>query len=592
MAAAVPSSPQTPTIATSSITHDSWNTAIIEYFTRNVQLGSPVYLRVDERALLAIRRTLLGQPDATQKGTINQFLGILRSWCKTPLSGNGKDMTLPSKPTHDGRGRPTCMVFLAAMVLAASYMEDDEDHSGQAYYLQLRDVLGLVVSNGRPPGLGNADELFWQRWNRWLETHGGQPTARQGEESRKYIEYPLSQCLLRRTDHQRLARLFRDADKIVDRSWNPHQFANHLPLLAQRLGATRLAGLLLDTSDPPRHEAILDDAYEVFRSPWYEVEDFNTFIVASSGPRTMEAGLYRRERDRRGNVDYLIYPRAPRYWQDGSLSVEIDGHCYDLKPERPGWFEPLPGLVHLGNRLSFKINGCSQELSQLVLPDSPFWIFVQDPDGYTNDMATWPTPCQDGEPFLLLAREELAKALATLRDQEFLRWQGDPVPTDFAGWSEYHDCQVCRFDWEDVPELPGAEALLRKLRPAGGTVRLSLEGGLSVPGQNVWLEGFPPAVCIRADAPTAHLRVLSLSKEGNPVVQEAEVTTHSPQGLNLSSAGDYSIEITVNLRGRASRFVRVVRWDQLEPSPVLRPCETPLEEGSLRGACVLPPQGE
>jgi hypothetical protein len=482
------------------------------------------------------------------------------------------------------------MVFLAAMVLAAYYMEEDEDHSGQAYFPQLRGVLGIVEGNGRPPGLGHADDVLWQRWNHWLGMHGFQPTARRGEGgSWKYIEYPLSQCLLRRTDHQRLARLFRNEQAIINSAWDRDQFAARLPVLAQRLGATRLAGLLLDTSEPQRHEGVVDDAYDVFRSPWHEVEDFDTFTVAPLGPRNLEAGLYRRQKDRRGSVEYLIYPRAPRSLQEGGLSVELDGRWHPLQPERPGWFDPLPKPVCPGKRLCLKVRGGSQDVHQLILSDNSFWIFVRDPNGFTNDLATWPTPCQDGEPFVLLARDDLAKPLATLQAQEFLRWQGHPVPTDCEGWSEYHDCQVCRFDWEAAPDLRGAEELVRKLRPAGGTVRLSLEGGLSVPGHNVWLEGFPPAVCVRADTPTARLRVLRLSQNGNPVVQEGEVPTHRLQPLQLA-AGDYSIEITTKPRGRASRFVRVTRWDQLEPGLVLRHFDTRLEGWRLRGACLLQPQ--
>jgi hypothetical protein len=474
------------------------------------------------------------------------------------------------------------------MVLAAYYMEEDEDHSGQAYFPQLRGVLGVVAGKGRPPGLGHDDENCWQRWNRWLETCGHQPTARRGEAgSWRYIEYPLSQCLLRRTDHQRLARLFRDAESIIDRSWDPDQFANHVPVLAQRLGATRLAGLLLDTSDPQRHDAIVEDAYEVFRSPWHEVEDFGNFTVAPSGPRSLEAGLYRQEVDRRGNVEYFIYPRIPRSWQGVNLTVEIAGRWHPLKPERRGWLVPLPDPVRLGKRLSFKINSGSEELDRLILPDNSFWIFVQDPDGYTSDLATWPTPCQDGEPFLLLAREELAKPLRTLRGQDFLRWQGDPVPADFAGWSEYHHCQVCRFDWEAVPDLPGAEALVRKLRPTGGTVRLSLEGGVSVPGKNVWLEGHPPSVCVRADVPTVRLRVRNISLNGTPVVQEGEIPTHMPNPLQLVIAGDYLIEATTSSVS-AQRFVRVARWDQLDPGSAVHPYETSIGNLRFSGARLLP----
>ncbi len=276
-----------PTTVNGSSTHADWNAAIIDYFTRNVPRGSPVYLNVDEQALLAIRRTRMGRPNATLDFTLNSFLGVLRNWCGTPHSADGERVTLPSQGPHDREGPPTCMVFLAGMVLAAYYMEEDEHRSGQAYFPSLRRVLGIVDGDGRPKGLGQpsrVEEPMWERWNRWLEAHGWQTTARRGEGgSWVYIEYPLSQCLLRRADHQRLARLFRDAGTMIDRSWARDQFAAHLPVLAQRLGATRLAGLLLDTSDPRRHEAIVDDAYEVFRSPWHEAEDFDSFTVAPSG---------------------------------------------------------------------------------------------------------------------------------------------------------------------------------------------------------------------------------------------------------------------------------------------------------------------
>ncbi len=229
-------------------------------------------------------------------------------------------------------------------------------------------------------------------------------------------------------------------------------------------------------------------------------------------------------------------------------------------------------------------------MNQLVLADNPFWIFIQDPDGFTNDLATWGTPLP-GEPFILLAHEKLIGPLKELQQHEFLRWQGEPIPADFDGWTEYRDCQVARFDWEAVLDLPGADGLVRALRPAGGTVRLSLEGGLSVPGQNVWLQGFPPSVCVRADAASAQLCVRSLSQNGSPIVQQAEIATHSPHVLQLAAAGNYLIDVRTS-HDSSSRFVRLASWDQLEPGPVFRPFDTPIEAGRLRGACLLPPQGD
>ena len=100
------------------------------------------------------------------------------------------------------------------------------------------------------------DVALWLAWNDWLLTSGWEPTATHGGPNTKYINFPISQALLRDGDRDRLAHLYRDHLEVSQRSWDRELLAAHLPELACHSTGKRLKELLGDRdTDANRFEA-------------------------------------------------------------------------------------------------------------------------------------------------------------------------------------------------------------------------------------------------------------------------------------------------------------------------------------------------
>src|SRR5260370_42344421 len=112
---------------------------------------------------------------------------------------------------------PKGVAFLGIMVLAAYYMDKDEVVSSINYFSRLRELLHLENGEGRPDGMeGGREEHLWSEWGRWLQQQGFLPTAQAGSRSNTYINYPISQSLQRRTNKEKLYKLFEQ------RNWPSH----------------------------------------------------------------------------------------------------------------------------------------------------------------------------------------------------------------------------------------------------------------------------------------------------------------------------------------------------------------------------------
>src|SRR5215213_8265504 len=201
-------------------TYDDWNTAIAQYFVSGLPAGATVYLSVDNDALEDIGfRTFKDAPRATW---IEDFEAAVRVQC---VRNNQIDLQSIQGETSDGL--PGGVAFLGAMVLAAHRMaeEDYEDErvSDSNYFRRFREVFGLIGS-GRPSSLQPHSEIpLWEDWNRWILQKGWLPSADYGPDTAsRYINYPLSQALLREGDKERLERALKDEERAgrLNRAWD------------------------------------------------------------------------------------------------------------------------------------------------------------------------------------------------------------------------------------------------------------------------------------------------------------------------------------------------------------------------------------
>ena len=173
--------------------YDAWNAALIEFATCGLRRGSPIYLSIDEHALLVSLRDFIGQPGKEALEVRQSFTDCVRQRCSFAfLSGLQVDSLLG----RDTDGRPRGVGFLGAMVLAAYDMEDEEVASENNYYYRLRRVFDPhSATHGQPDWLSDGhgqrlDESLWMEWNRWLTEHGWEPTAMHGGQNNRYVNYP------------------------------------------------------------------------------------------------------------------------------------------------------------------------------------------------------------------------------------------------------------------------------------------------------------------------------------------------------------------------------------------------------------------
>jgi len=178
--------------------YKKWNRMIAEYFISGLPLGSTVYLSIDEDVIVNIGKRLTSSiiPD---DDSFNDFLSAIRKECVI-----NQEIKLNKISGEESDGLPLCIAFLGALILAAYWMAEDEDVAVNNYFTRVRQVFGLSVDEaGRPKGLlpTGVEEYLWEKWNTWLVLNEYLPSAEQGESNMsRYINYPVSQTILRKAD--------------------------------------------------------------------------------------------------------------------------------------------------------------------------------------------------------------------------------------------------------------------------------------------------------------------------------------------------------------------------------------------------------
>jgi hypothetical protein len=110
---------------------------------------------------------------------------------------------------------PPFLGLLFAFSLSAERMRGDEEFASHNYYQRFVEILGLgedARSNAvrRLHASARHTEAFWDALNTWLVDHGyayGQPTASHLNSHARYVEYAVSQSLIRDADRQSLSRM-------------------------------------------------------------------------------------------------------------------------------------------------------------------------------------------------------------------------------------------------------------------------------------------------------------------------------------------------------------------------------------------------
>lgn len=557
--------------------YDEWNSAILHYLIDGVPIGSRVFLAIDEEALMRIANLLEEPPPTPQR--VDDFIQAIRQRC---VAFEGQSVKRFKPDFSDVRSNPPpYLAFLAATVLAAYRMGEDEEVSANNYFDRLDEMLGLPETiHGRPAGLEHED-LLWRHWARWLDYRGFLPSAQAGSGAHKYIRYPISQTFLRETDKDALWRHF------TMRNWSRHldERAVSARIIQDRQYLTRHIERFLSSEYIVQRDGILQAIYDVY-DIWTSSEQDKPYRERTYAiNRNMQTGLYREFDVFTNQPEYLLFPRRPRRMREQSLSIRHQGVEYPLNIERSGWYEPLWQLSSddLAYGLCQNIEG-SEEIQKLILPSRDFWILVPDPDDPESGIyASWGKP-ELGIPFVVLCQSSLQNELQSLHDEGVLEWRaGDPISVwDHADWVEYRDVMVVSQGWTGLSIQH--EELYQALQPQI-TLGVSFRGGIRLSQESGWVVGHGPQIIIHSFYPEAELTIIE-PISGKEIGFQEKITTNHPISIDWpDSIGSYLLVFNSGGDTKESS-IRFLDW---QSSPVaLCPPSKPLKigNGAVFGAVV------
>ena len=360
------------------ITYEQWNKAIISYFFEDCEPDQIVFLQTDADTLLEIAEkskfSLVDADvaaDSLTEAVRNRvvYRDSVDFWKINPTKAS-----LRGDRSED---EPSQVAFLALTVLAANVMET------RRYYEHLNKLVFDNPSRGRWKQSELEDiEKFWRHLQIWakhrrnIELH-----LTEGPQNRRFVWYPISQCLISKYDEHKLQAIFQEAELKPGAYLSESQLLDTLrsrssfqklsvkitrPIMKQQTAEIRLIlgqiQLLLDNWDGEVKERTLSEIAKMRRSTSIDVQ--LRFNMAE-------------------DIDEI------RYWfrckrssqvtfKDNSLNVQ------SLQSDNDEWFEPFPvnanplSLQVLQNGIEIK----SEEIKPLTyrLKPSDIWVFRCDPE--------------------------------------------------------------------------------------------------------------------------------------------------------------------------------------------------------------------
>jgi hypothetical protein len=428
-----------------------WNDTLANHFLQGVARGSRIYLSVDDVVLEAI-----GQEEFETEPLNGSWReDLINAVRREVVRGNRLDLD-PVYGYERESAIPRGVAFLSVCVLAAYEMASNVAVSETNYFSRLRDVLKLPLSHdagsARPPGMpAGTEEPLWKNWISWLINQGYIPTAQRGQSpNKKFINYPISQCLLRQTDRDRLEKYF--YEQKWTSAWDSQTLFSRLRAKTQQF-PEYLRKLIKESSD--RYEVLSESIQEVHQQ-WIEAgcpdPNQNGTRRLHTPSSNLFAGLYRSPEDY--EIEYYLYPKQKPQHKWDNIQVQYQGEVETLETDRPGWYSPIGNPINsteLDNGMCCKIMQ-PEHLKTLRLPSRDFWILVPDPDEPgTGVYGTWRSP-ELGQAFVLLCKQDLMKDLSLLRDERLVNWSNEinPFASQFSQWLELHNFQVLSSTWQGI----------------------------------------------------------------------------------------------------------------------------------------------
>ena len=189
------------------VTYEQWNKAIISYFFEDREPEEKVFLHISDETLpdiaehagFDVENAEESLKEAVRKKVVPCNMVRLPEIKPEDLSDVTSRQQLPQ------------VAFLALCVLAASNMGKSEEVFHTNYYKPLNMLLFDKLNQGKPIGLKYKRwEEHWLYLRDWVEdNHDVALYLTKGPPNRKYVWYPISQCLISNRDRRNIYLFFR-----------------------------------------------------------------------------------------------------------------------------------------------------------------------------------------------------------------------------------------------------------------------------------------------------------------------------------------------------------------------------------------------
>jgi len=543
-------------------TYEEWNKAIVEYVLQGQSRGSYIFLSIDDIALETIG---LSFEVSAPNSWAEDFIQAVKDHC---IWDEKLHIDHLKKIKNDS---PQGVAFLALMVLATyrmGYAEEDAVVDPKAFFPHFNRLIGLN-DDGRPL---KGEEDLWKQWASWLKKKGFLPTAQAGEGSQKYINYPISQSLLRQSDRNKLIRLFSGAGN--NSKWKKDLDERLLMAYLYRNKSllTRHLQEILSPDKPfwqRAQDAITQACFEVYED-WREGTTHVTTSKTSLVRTTLDARIYREYDIYTGEPIYRLFAKQSSRLPEklfANSQVEFDGQNFDLIPER-GWFQAFGELKvsHLNRAL--KLNVKNSPITTIHLPNRKFWILTLDPELPESGIyANWSKGAELGTPFILLAHQDMGQDIENLKDEGLLKWRDRVSLNEDNQWYEYRDVQVLAEPrvWERLKQGATDDDLRLALRPTS-TLGILFVDGIRAPEKEGWLIDYPPRIVINAFDDDIELEI---TDDTDNIVFQERVEPQKPIDIHWHETGVYTIKASQG-GSTIEKIVRLVNLSSLSPKEVER----------------------
>ena len=515
--------------------YEAWNQALADFFYKPSNAGRPVYLQVDGDNLRAIGRSVGVTPDRAEHSFERAVQAKLNPGSKVNPFAEllWQTSRWRRRVRSDCGSPPPFLGLLGACVLAASRMSSDPERgiASNDYYQRLRSTLGLDLSErGQPPSFDKVTTL-WATLRYWLQELNqgalGLPTAKRHPRL-TYVGYPISQCLLRRVDREKLPDFFGWAGLSPGEEISGESLAPSLAAWASSAACTltRRGKAVLTGGD----EALTSQAADLASADLWHWDGSSVDLEGRRWARIeLQVEVSRGGR----RLGCSLLSRAPEGFPEGSYRAGL--HAAVELQRQPGgrWFEPLPEEL-TGEALR---QGLKLRNGRYALACSPPDVIVL---GAREDLTGW-ISCGRvglGETHLVLCRRPYEGSVRDyLADHAEPGWVHVPGARGLPpSWSCFRHVLV-----STIPAVtsPWLECLIP--RPSVG---ISLKGGLKV-GDDEWIVGGEPEAAVAVQG-------------GHPVMVsiDGQETGFLEQGSGLLKLGDLGLspgrhEITVGTHRRS-----------------------------------------